>query len=78
MGVIEKKVQGHLYCTILHISDKGTLLCKHRKVMPTAAERLVWGFGDGSHSSNYKNEIGCIRLCNMLGKLYAYDENGDV
>ena len=32
IGVIEKTF-GTLYCTILPISDKGRLLCKHRKVM---------------------------------------------
>jgi nitrilase len=38
---------GTLYCTALFFSPEG-YLGKHRKLMPTAAERLVWGFGDGS------------------------------
>ena len=59
IGVIEKS-SGTLYCTILHISDKGTLLCKHRKVMPTAAERLVWGFGDGSTLQTAKTRLGVL------------------
>ena len=59
IGVIEKS-SGTLYCTILHISDTGTLLCKHRKVMPTAAERLVWGFGDGSTLHTAKTKLGVL------------------
>jgi len=59
IGVIEKS-SGTLYCTILHISDKGSLLCKHRKVMPTAAERLVWGFGDGSTLQTAKTRLGVL------------------
>ena len=59
IGVIEKS-SGTLYCTILHISDKGSLLCKHRKVMPTAAERLVWGFGDGSTIETAKTRLGVL------------------
>ena len=59
IGVIEKS-SGTLYCTILHISDKGILLCKHRKVMPTAAERLVWGFGDGSTLQTAKTRLGVL------------------
>ena len=47
VGVIERD-GGTLYCTVLCFSKKGTLLGTHRKLMPTAAERLIWGFGDGS------------------------------
>ncbi len=46
IGVIERD-GGTLYCTALFFSPDG-YLGKHRKVMPTAAERRVWGFGDGS------------------------------
>ncbi len=47
VGVIERD-GGTLYCTALFFGSNGSLLGKHRKLMPTAMERLVWGFGDGS------------------------------
>lgn len=47
IGVIERD-RGTLYCTVLFFSPNGGLLGKHRKLMPTASERLIWGFGDGS------------------------------
>jgi len=47
MGVVERG-GGTLYCTVLFFGPDGTLRGKHRKLMPTASERLVWGFGDGS------------------------------
>ncbi len=47
IGVIERD-GGTLYCTVLFFGPGGDLLGKHRKLMPTAAERLCWGFGDGS------------------------------
>ncbi len=46
VGVIERE-GGTLYCTAVFVSPDG-YLGKHRKVMPTAAERLIWGFGDAS------------------------------
>lgn len=47
IGVIERD-GGTLHCSVLFFDDAGNLLGKHRKLMPTAMERLVWGFGDGS------------------------------
>ena len=47
IGVIERE-GGTLYCSVLFISPAGELTGKRRKLMPTAAERLVWGQGDGS------------------------------
>lgn len=46
IGAIERS-GGTLYCTALFFGPGG-YLGKHRKLMPTAAERLIWGCGDGS------------------------------
>lgn len=47
IGVIERS-GSTLFCTALFISSGGELVAKHRKLMPTASERLIWGQGDGS------------------------------
>lgn len=57
IGVIERS-GGTLYCTVLFFDPAGELMGKHRKVMPTAAERLVWGYGDGSTLPVFETEIG--------------------
>ncbi|MBD1554472.1 nitrilase-related carbon-nitrogen hydrolase [Pseudomonas typographi] len=57
IGVIEKD-GGTLYCTAVFFDPEGGYLGKHRKLMPTAGERLVWGFGDGSTMPVYNTAIG--------------------
>jgi nitrilase len=50
-GIEERESQlgrATLYNTAITIGDDGTLLNKHRKLMPTNPERMVWGFGDAS------------------------------
>jgi len=47
VGVIER-LGGTLYCTAIFLDPDKGLIGKHRKLMPTASERLIWGFGDGS------------------------------
>ena len=39
---------GTLYNTVVVIGENGTLLNRHRKLMPTNPERMVWGMGDAS------------------------------
>jgi nitrilase len=59
VGVIERD-RGTLYCTILFLGPDGRLLATHRKLMPTAMERLIWGFGDGSTIPVLSTPVGRI------------------
>ena len=47
MGVVERE-GGTLYCTVIFVDPVEGLVGKHRKLMPTATERLIWGMGDGT------------------------------
>ncbi len=57
VGVIERD-GGTLYCTALMFGPDGKLLGKHRKLMPTASERLIWGMGDGSTLPVLETRLG--------------------
>ena len=57
VGVIERD-RGTLYCSAVFLSPEGQYLGKHRKVMPTGVERIIWGFGDGSTLSVYDTPLG--------------------
>ena len=57
MGVIERE-RGTLYCCVLFFAPDGAFLGKHRKVMPTASERLIWGYGDGSTMPVFDTPLG--------------------
>ena len=59
IGVVERD-GGTLYCTVLFFSPGRLPLGKHRKLMPTAAERIVWGFGDGSTLPVFDTPLGRI------------------
>lgn len=61
MGVTERdETNKTLYCTLLYFSPSGELVGKHRKIKPTAAERIVWGEGDGSTLSTFDTPLGKI------------------
>ena len=51
---------GEIYNTNLIINNKGKLIGKHRKLVPTWAEKLTWTSGDGSSLKVYDTEIGPI------------------
>lgn len=78
VGVIERS-GSTLYCSALFFDPDGQLIAKHRKLMPTALERLVWGFGDGSTLPVVETRLGkaAAAICwenympNLRSALYA-------
>ncbi len=59
LGVTERDtISKTLYCSMLWFSPSGELMGKHRKLKPTAAERLVWGEGDGTTLVSFDTNIG--------------------
>jgi nitrilase len=59
MGVNERERNGStIYNTLLYFGPAGTLLGKHRKLMPTGGERVAWGMGDGSTLEVFDTDFG--------------------
>jgi nitrilase len=61
VGVHEQDTEfsmGTIYNSLLFISDEGKLLGAHRKLIPTHAERIVWGQGDGSTLHVFDTPVG--------------------
>ncbi len=61
MGIHEKNTEtsnASLFNSLLFISDKGEILGKHRKLIPTGGERLIWAQGDGSTLRSYPTSVG--------------------
>ncbi|MBU8892890.1 MAG: carbon-nitrogen hydrolase family protein [Bacteroidales bacterium] len=59
IGVIERD-NGTLYCTLLYFTPDGKLAGKHRKIKPTAMERIIWGEGDKSTLTVIDTDAGKI------------------
>jgi nitrilase len=87
IGVIERDSQfsrGTLYCTILYFSPDGQLIGKHRKLKPTAGERLIWGEGDGSTLTVVDTEFGkvggliCWENYMPLARMTMYSKGVDI
>ena len=49
---------GTIYNSLLYVSDRGEILGVHRKLVPTHAERIVWGQGDGSTLHVFDTPLG--------------------
>lgn len=62
IGIIEKDEFGGstLYCTAVLIGKDGKHLSTHRKLIPTAAERMVWGRGAGDGLEVIDTELGKV------------------
>ena len=59
IGVIERD-GSTCHCAVLLFGPDGSLLGKHRKLMPTVMERVIWGFGDGSTLTAIDSPYGRI------------------
>jgi predicted amidohydrolase len=51
---------GTLYNTLLTFDATGELVNRHRKLMPTYTERLVWGQGDGTGLAAVPTAVGRV------------------
>ena len=60
IGVVERAPDagGTLYCALVYIGPDGRVLAVHRKLKPTASERLIWGEGDGSSLRVHPTPMG--------------------
>jgi predicted amidohydrolase len=66
MGINERvpETLGTIYNTNVLIDRKGKVLGAHRKLVPTFAEKLTWGGGDGSTLKVYDTDIGKLGMLN--------------
>lgn len=85
IGITEKAPKqslGVLWNTNLIFDRDGNLIARHRKLLPTWSEKLVWSFGDGSSLNVHDTEIGrigaliCGENTNSLAK-YALISQGE-
>ena len=58
IGITERDISKSLYCSMLYLSPDAGLLGVHRKIKPTAAERVIWGEGDGSSLVSFQTKVG--------------------
>ena len=63
IGINEKNSEASgssLYNTLLFINGKGEITGKHRKLIPTGGERLIWARGDGKSLNVYDTYFGKV------------------
>ena len=61
IGINERgESYGEIYNTNLIIDNNGNIIGKHRKLVPTWAEKLTWTSGDGSSLKVYNTSVGPV------------------
>ncbi len=77
MGIneVDTLYPGTVYISQLFISDAGEIIGVHRKLVPTAAEKLIYTGGDGSYLNVYDTPYGKLSALNCgenTHSLYKY------
>jgi len=81
---VNERDGGSVYNTICYFGPSGELLAKHRKLVPTGAERTVWGSGDGSTLAVIDTPFGrvgglvCWENYMPLARVAMYEQHVDV
>jgi len=81
---VDEREGSTIYNTVLYFSPDGTLVEKHRKLMPTGSERTVWGMGDGSTLRTISTSFGqlggliCWENYMPLARFHMYAQGVDV
>jgi nitrilase len=81
---VNERDGGTVYNTLLYFSPAGALLAKHRKLVATGGERLVWGTGDGSTLAVIDTPFGrvggliCWENYMPLARAAMYEQGIDV
>ena len=85
VGVTEKDtISDTLFCSLLYFDPSGELLGKHRKLKPTAAERILWGEGDGRDLTVHQTPFGkmggliCWENYMPLARMALYQQGIDI
>ena len=85
MPVNERDEHGAtIYNSVLYFGPDGSLVAKHRKLMPTGSERTVWGMGDGSTLPVVDTGFGrlsgltCWENYMPLARYYLYAQGVDI
>jgi len=61
IGVNERNSEASnssIFNTLLYIGSDGEILGKHRKLIPTGGERLMWSQGDGDTMVSFDTQLG--------------------
>lgn len=62
IGINERaeKAHGTLFNTNLVVDPRGEIIGRHRKLVPTLSEKLVWAYGDGEGLRVHDTELGLL------------------
>lgn len=87
IGINERNTEASnssLFNTILFIDDRGSIAGKHRKLIPTGAERIIWAQGDGSTLNSFDTPFGklsgliCWENFMPLARNFVYSEGSQI